>query len=341
MYYHLKFARQEDRKTEEPLRPLLLRQKIVHVPGKRGTQVARDRQFSLALRRELWLRQRLGQSLLPTKESLRRSNILSALASSRPQAKQKSNIARFLWTALLAVAIMGGLFFVIRAINLPGTGTLLKGVSTLSPSYFVLHGLLAGLPLAASVGPVGVLCMQRTVSHGPLYGFLAGLGRSVAMTLYSALAAFGMTVVTSFLVQQQVIIHILGGLLLVYLGFKTLVSRPAERAADTKAHSLGGEVLATFLLSLTNPLAILLFAASFTSLGIGGAQGSLFSALLVVLGVFLGTLLWNGFTVGAITLLRTLLRNTWWMVWVNRISGGWIVYQGGISLFSVLSSVFA
>ncbi len=183
--------------------------------------------------------------------------------------------------------------------------------------------------------------MQRTVSKGSMYGFASGLGNSVAIALYGALAAFGMTAITTFLVHQEVVIHLIGGLFLLYLGLKAVFSRPAEQVLSVVSRSIGGEILSSFLLSLVNPMTIVLFAAAFTSIGLGGTQSNGFSTLLVVLGVFWGSILWWGLLISGISLLRSkLLRNTGWMVWINRISGGILTFLGATSFLSLISSVF-
>lgn len=158
---------------------------------------------------------------------------------------------------------------------------------------FLIRGLIFGLSIAAVVGPMSVLCMQRTVHRGLLYGLVSGMGIATVDGVYGSIAGFGLTVIISFLFSLQLWIHLLGGLFLIYLGIRTVLTKPAERAAAAKANasSLLGAYVSTLLLTLTNPLTILSFAVIFAGIGVGATRNSAPSATLVVLGVFLGSAL--------------------------------------------------
>lgn len=197
-----------------------------------------------------------------------------------------------------------------------------------------VRGLLIGLSIAAVVGPMSVLCIQRTVHRGFFYGLVSGLGVATADGLYGCIAGFGLTVIATFLVTQQGWIRGLGGLFLIYLGCKTLLTRPAERAAaEAKATSFVSAYASTFLLTLTNPLTILSFAAIFAGIGVGG-QNSPLAALLVVAGVFLGSATWWLLLTGGISLLRGKFSYQW-LLWINRVSGGIIAFFGLLALLSL------
>jgi threonine/homoserine/homoserine lactone efflux protein len=200
-------------------------------------------------------------------------------------------------------------------------------------SFFV-RGLLIGLSVAATIGPMSILCIQRTMSKGFFYGLISGLGIATADGLYGCVAGFGLTIVAAFLVQQQTWVHVVGGLFLLYLGLRTLLSKPSERAAQaTLATNFAGAYVTTLLLTLTNPLTILSFAAIFAGLGVGsGGQNNSMSALLVVSGVFLGSMLWWCLLTGGVSLLRTRFTPRW-LLWMNRISGCVITIFGLVALF--------
>ncbi|HYK86289.1 MAG TPA: LysE family transporter [Ktedonobacteraceae bacterium] len=201
-------------------------------------------------------------------------------------------------------------------------------------SFFV-RGLLIGLSIAATVGPMSMLCMQRTIHRGQLYGLISGLGIATADGVYGVIAGFGLTLITNFLVSQQLWIRLIGGVFLVYLGVKTLLTRPAERAATAKADGFTGAYVSTFLLTMTNPLTILSFAAIFAGIGVGGANRSYVSATMVVLGVFLGSMLWWCLLTSGLSLLRGKFTARW-LLWVNRISGLIIALFGVAALVSLL-----
>jgi threonine/homoserine/homoserine lactone efflux protein len=200
---------------------------------------------------------------------------------------------------------------------------------------FFVRGLLIGLSIAAAVGPMSVLCIQRTLCRGQIYGLVSGLGIATADGLYGCIAGFGLTVIATFLVEQQGWIRLVGGLFLVYLGIKTVFSRPAERAAAARANNFLGAYVSTFLLTLTNPMTILSFAAIFAGIGVGGAGKSYLTAALVVLGVFSGSALWWCFLTGGISLLRGKFTPRW-LLWINRVSGGMITLFGILALISLL-----
>src|SRR5437899_10258059 len=103
---------------------------------------------------------------------------------------------------------------------------------------FFLRGLLIGFSIAAVVGPIGILCIQRTLQRGFLIGLVTGLGAATADATYGCIAAFGLTIVADFLVSQQVWIRLAGGLFLIYLGVKAILTPPAERAAKASGNSL-------------------------------------------------------------------------------------------------------
>ncbi len=199
---------------------------------------------------------------------------------------------------------------------------------------FFARGLLIGLSIAATVGPMCILCIQRTLYKGQLYGLVSGLGIATADAAYGSIAAFGLTLITSFLVSQQGWIRLIGGLFLIYLGLKAVISKPAERGAAAKANSYFGAYVSTLVLTLTNPLTILSFAAIFAGIGVGGANKSFISATTVVLGVFTGSSLWWCILTGGISLLRGKFTPRW-LRWINRISGIILILFGIFALLSL------
>jgi len=199
---------------------------------------------------------------------------------------------------------------------------------------FFIRGLIIGLSIAAVVGPICLLCIHRTLDRGFLYGLVSGLGAATADAIYGSIAAFGLTLIASFLVSQSAWIHLLGGAFLIYLGLKTVLSRPAERAAKAEANNYAGAYASTVLLTLTNPSTILSFAAIFAGLGVGASRNDILAAVFVVCGVFLGSSLWWLILSSSINLLRRKF-NELWLLWVNRISGGCIIIFGVLALVSL------
>ncbi len=199
---------------------------------------------------------------------------------------------------------------------------------------FLVRGLVMGFSVAAVVGPIGLLCIHRTLHRGFLYGLVTGMGAATADAAYGSVAAFGLTIVTAFLVIWQNWIHLLGGLFLIYLGIRTMFSGPAKRAASTRANGFLSAYASTLFLTLTNPMTILSFAAIFAGLGIGSGYTGSLAAMLVVVGVFLGSGIWWLLLSGGISLLRERFAPEW-LVWVNRLAGVAIVLFGCYALLGI------
>ncbi len=200
----------------------------------------------------------------------------------------------------------------------------------------MLRGLMIGFSIAAPVGPIGVLCIRRTLTEGRAYGFVSGLGAATADGFYGTLAALGLTLVSSFLIDQANWLRLIGGAYLCYLGVKTFRSRPAPKAAEAKGRGLLGAYTSTLFLTLTNPLTIFAFAAIFAGVGAEAAAGNTFGALNVVLGVFLGSTAWWLILVTLTSLFRARL-NTTGLVWINRVSGLVIVGFGLVILYGIVA----
>ena len=199
---------------------------------------------------------------------------------------------------------------------------------------FLLRGLLIGFSIAAPVGPIGVLCIRRTLAEGRIPGLVSGLGAATADATYGGIAGFGLTFISSLLISQQVWLRLIGGTFLCYLGLRTFLTRPAEQAASAKGNGLIGMYASTLFLTLTNPLTILSFAAIFAGLGVASTGGNYLAAGILVLGVFLGSALWWFILSGGVSIFRTKF-TTRGLRWVNRISGIIIMGFGVIALLGV------
>ncbi len=155
-----------------------------------------------------------------------------------------------------------------------------------------LKGLAFGFVLAATVGPMWVLCFRRTVAYGPFAGLASGMGIAVADAVYGAVAAFGLTAVSRFLLEQELWLGLAGAAFLLWLGTKTLLA-PAQALDGAAVDELSpaAAFASTLGLTLTNPPTILAFAAIFAGLGLA-ANADWAAAGVVVLGVFLGSAAW-------------------------------------------------
>ncbi len=205
---------------------------------------------------------------------------------------------------------------------------------SLDQANFLFKGLIIGFSIAAPVGPIGVLCIRRTLTGGRASGLLSGLGAATADGIYGCIAGFGLVFVSNFLINQQVWLRLIGGLFLCYLGIKYFLAKPAERAASVKGNGLVNSYTSTFFLTLTNPMTVLSFAAIFAGLGLSTRE-SYTSSVLLVGGVFLGSALWWLILSWSVNLLHSRFnyRRLWWL---NKISGTIIIGFGVVALFSLL-----
>ena len=198
-----------------------------------------------------------------------------------------------------------------------------------------LSGLIIGFSVAAPVGPIGILCIRRTLAEGRLHGLVTGLGAATADAFYGCIAAFGLAFISDFLVNQQIWLRVIGGGFLLLLGLRTILAKPRGEAKEERKLGLASSYGSTFLLTLTNPITIISFGAIFATLGLGSIAGDYYSATLLVLSVFLGSASWWLVLSGLVNLLRAKVTQRT-QVWINRISGAIILGFGIVALISVV-----
>jgi threonine/homoserine/homoserine lactone efflux protein len=203
-----------------------------------------------------------------------------------------------------------------------------------TPFGFVCKGLVIGFSIAAPVGPIGILCIRRSLADGRQVGLATGLGAATADAMYGCVAGFGLTAISSFLVGQRFWLSLVGGLFLCYLGVRTLLSRPAEQAVEVVGSGPLGAYLSTLFLTLANPMTIMSFVAVFAGFGLG-ASPDYWSASTLVAGVFAGSAAWWLLLSNGVALFRTRL-GAGWMLAINRLSGG-VLLAFGIYALSTLA----
>jgi len=210
---------------------------------------------------------------------------------------------------------------------------------------FYLQGILLGFAIAAPVGPIGVLCIRRTLADGREIGLVSGLGAATADAFYGFVAGFGLTFVSSFLIEQQAAFRLVGGFFLLYLGVRTFLARPVVQPGISPSSASGFQptpvqnylsaYASTLLLTLSNPATILSFAAVFAGAGLAAGSRDYGLALSLVLGVFSGSALWWLVLSSLVSIFRTRLSGHG-LVWVNRFSGVLIAGFGLAALGSLL-----
>jgi threonine/homoserine/homoserine lactone efflux protein len=199
-----------------------------------------------------------------------------------------------------------------------------------------LKGVIVGLSMAVPVGPIGILCIRRTLLEGRLSGFVSALGLATADVVFGCIAGFGLTFISDFLISQQFWLRLIGGLFLCVIGLKVLLTKFVEREAPSTGKGLLGAYTSMFFLTLTYPMTVLIFLGIFAGLGIGSIKGNYFSIAALVLGVFTGSILWWAILSSFIGSLRDKFKTQNWQ-WVNKISG---ILITGFGLAVLLSLIF-
>jgi threonine/homoserine/homoserine lactone efflux protein len=198
----------------------------------------------------------------------------------------------------------------------------------------ILTGLVIGFSIAAPVGPIGVLCIRRTLADGRKIGLLTGLGAASADAFYGLVAGLGLTALTTLLVDAQTWLQLSGGIFLLYLGIRTFLSHPSQAAAQPQRAGLSAYTSALFL-TLTNPVTILSFIGIMAGLNLGMDRLTPGAPVLFITGVFLGSAAWWLFLSWLVNLMRDRLPPTL-LQWVNRLSGLVLGCFGLISLGKVI-----
>ena len=157
----------------------------------------------------------------------------------------------------------------------------------------LLKGIFLGLLIAIPVGPVGMLCIQRTLNKGRLSGFISGLGAASADAFYGAVVAFGLVIISNFFVEQQMILRLVGGIFFIYIGIKSYHTKPPKNGHESRnSKSLTKDYVSTLFLTATNPMTIITFTALFAGVGFGSSGDNFISAIILVIGVFSGSTIW-------------------------------------------------
>lgn len=195
---------------------------------------------------------------------------------------------------------------------------------------YLLKGILIGLLFGLPVGAVGTMTVQRTLSFGFKAGLVTGLGSSVADCLYAIVGAFGLTLISDFLLRYQTVIHIIGGGLILFMGIRLMFKTEDTKVENTKAMDGVKMFLSSFAIGITNPAAILTFLFAFSYFGISNVNG-LLEATMLVCGVLIGTYIWWTALSGATFIIKNKTKNHRFR-YMNKLFGG-ILALFGVVIF--------
>ncbi|MBE0572958.1 MAG: LysE family transporter [Ignavibacteriaceae bacterium] len=199
---------------------------------------------------------------------------------------------------------------------------------------FFLKGISIGFIMAIPIGPIGIMCIRKTLTEGRLSGLIIGLGAATADLFYGCVAVFGLTIISDTLSDQRIWIRIVGGALLFFLGIRTFRAQPKDPKFKISGSGRLRSYLTVVVLTLTNPLTIFAFIAVFAAFGLGDGL-RFFSAVVLVAGVFIGACLWFFLLTSGTILFRKKL-DLVGLKWVNKIAGILIIISGVIVIGSLL-----
>jgi threonine/homoserine/homoserine lactone efflux protein len=200
-----------------------------------------------------------------------------------------------------------------------------------------LKGLLIGFLASIPMGPIGVLCIQRTLNKGRKSGFYSGLGAATGDAVYAIIAGFGISIIISFIEEKHIYFQVIGGIIIVILGLNTFYTNPAKqiKVQRLNQNSIFEDFLSVFFLTITNPMPFFFFLAMFAGLNIANNSPlDLLRIGLMVLGIFTGSTFWWFLlsTVVSFFSHRFRLRSLWW---INKIAGIITFFLGLAAILSV------
>ena len=203
------------------------------------------------------------------------------------------------------------------------------------PELFI-KGMIIGLLVSVPLGPVGVLCIQRTLNRGRFAGFVSGLGAAAADVIFAVIAGFGLTIIINFIEEKHIYFQIIGGLFVLYIGIRIFYTNPVKqlKLQGLNKTQLSQDFVSVFLLTLTNPLAVFLFLAIMAAIKLTSDKLSIVEISLLTAGIAAGAVLWWFVLVSIANRFRKKirLRSIWWL---NKITGSAVFLFGLMVLISV------
>jgi threonine/homoserine/homoserine lactone efflux protein len=197
----------------------------------------------------------------------------------------------------------------------------------------IYKGLLIGVLVSAPMGPIGLLCVQRTLNKGQWHGFFSGVGAAFSDIIYAGITCLGMGIVIDFITGHQYILQIVGSILLMVFGVYIFRSNPSKQLTRRRenVNSFSQDTVTAFLLTLSNPFVIFLYIALFARFNFISSEEKLFSMLLGLFSILSGALAWWFVVTFFVGKLRKIinLRGLWIM---NKIVGLVIVVLSIVGL---------
>ena len=185
---------------------------------------------------------------------------------------------------------------------------------------FFIQGIIIGLTLAVPIGPISLLCIQRTISDGRLHGIISGLGVSTADSFYAAITVLGLTAISGLIIDQQVLFRSIAGIILILIGIRVFISVPAGVSGKSEHETYLKDYLSMVAIAIANPMTLIFFLVILPGFGVI-IQGSAFlPAAEFVAGVFFGSAVWWIILCGSVGSVRSRI-SVKHLGLINRISG--------------------
>jgi threonine/homoserine/homoserine lactone efflux protein len=203
-------------------------------------------------------------------------------------------------------------------------------------SSIFFQGVIIGILVSIPMGPIGVLCVQRTLHQGRKIGFVSGLGAASADSFFATIAGFGLTFISDFFTNNQFIITLLGATVLVILGVRLFITNTIAqvRKYKTKKTNMFSDFISVFFLTLSNPITIIFFGLVFTGLGI--VKNDTQSLIFLIIGIFTGAILWWFILSSLVNLFRQYFKIRI-IFYINKFAGVLIVLFG---IFALLNAFY-
>jgi threonine/homoserine/homoserine lactone efflux protein len=200
-----------------------------------------------------------------------------------------------------------------------------------------IQGIIIGLTLAVPVGPISLLCIQRSITDGRLHGIISGIGVASSDSFYAAVSFLGLTIISGLIIAQQYLFRSLAGIVLIFIGIRVFLSVPHGSSVQTGHETYLKDYLSMAAIAMANPLTLLFFMVIVPGFGVVIHGNSLLTAMEFVAGVFFGSTVWWVLLCGSVGTMCTRISEEN-LGLINRISGILIsCFGAGMILLLVIS----
>lgn len=201
---------------------------------------------------------------------------------------------------------------------------------------FLVKGIIAGIIITAPVGPIGLLCIQRTINRGVFAGLITGIFSALGDMVFAVIAGFSISAIGNFMEVNKLIIRLIGGVIVILLGLRISLSNPVKkfRQQNLQKKTYIGDAISGFIITLTNPVVIIVFGAVFAGLGLNETSNNK-EIIFTIAGIFIGATLWWTSLTFLVNIFKHKI-NLRKMFWINRITGILVIVFGVAIILATL-----